>query len=153
MKTVNIEKHSELEEIINTCEVCYVSMVDKEGKPYVLPFNFAYENNKIYLHSGNYGKKLEILRQNPNVCIAFSIGHKLFHQNETVACSYSMTYKSIVATGEVEFEEDIEKKTILMNKIMTKYTGKEFTYSKPAITNVVCFVVKIKEMSGRNRGM
>ncbi len=153
MKTINIDKHSELEEVINDCEVCYVSMVDKEGMPYVLPFNFAYADNKIYLHSGNYGKKLEILREKPDVCIAFSIGHKLFHQHETVACSYSMTYKSVVAKGKVVFEEDIEKKTTLMNKIMVKYTGKEFSYSKPAITNVICFVVEIKEMSGRNRGM
>ena len=33
MNTKIIEKHSELEEVINNCEVCYVSMVDKDGKP------------------------------------------------------------------------------------------------------------------------
>ncbi len=153
MKTTVIEKHSELEEVINTCEVCYLSMIDKEGKPYVLPYNFAYENNKIYLHSGNYGKKLEILRENPDVCIAFSIGHKLFHQHETVACSYSMLYKSVVVSGKVVFEEDIEKKIDMMNKVMLKYTNKTFEYSAPAIKNVVCFVVNIEEISGRNRGM
>ena len=153
MNTKIIEKHSELEEVINNCEVCYVSMVDKDGKPYVLPFNFAYEDNKIYLHSGNFGKKLDILKVNPDVCIAFSLGHQLFHHHETVACSYSMTYKSVVASGRVEFEEDILKKTDIMNKVMMKYTGKTFEYSKPAITNVSCFVINIIEISGRNRGM
>ena len=153
MKTNIIQKHTELEEVITNCEVCYVSMVDKDGKPYVLPFNFAYDGNKIYLHSGNFGKKLEILKVNPDVCIAFSLGHKLFHQHETVACSYSMLYKSVIVSGKVEFEEDIQKKTDIMNKVMMKYTGKTFEFSKPAISNVSCFVVNIIEISGRNRGM
>ena len=45
------------------------------------------------LHSGPEGSKLEMLEHNNNVCITFSLGHKLVYQHEKVACSYSMRSK------------------------------------------------------------
>ncbi len=152
MNSKIITKQTELEEIINLSEVCYMSMVDIDGKPYNLPFNFAYENGIIYFHSAPFGKKIDILKQNPEVCIAFSINHELHHHDVEVGCSYSMKYKSVIAYGKVEFIEDIEVKTLWMNKIMRKYTGRDFSYSKPAITNVACFRVVIEKMTGKKRG-
>lgn len=35
-----ITDQKEIDEIINKCPVCYVSMVDENNQPYVLPFNF-----------------------------------------------------------------------------------------------------------------
>lgn len=55
---------SELEEVINLSEVCYMAMVDENNLPYNLPFNFAYENNVLYFHSAPFGKKIDILKQN-----------------------------------------------------------------------------------------
>jgi len=98
-------------------------------------------------------KALRLFVHNPEVCIVFSLGHKLVHQSEDVACSYGMTFKSVIVNGKVEFEENIEKKTDIMNKIMMKYTGRIFEYSLPAIKNVTCYVVSINEITGRNRGM
>jgi len=67
----------EIREIIDRCEACYIGMVDQEGLPYILPFNFAYEEGYIYLHSAMTGKKMDVLKANPNVCVAFSTDHKL----------------------------------------------------------------------------
>jgi len=152
MNSKLITKKSELESIINECEVCYLSMVSAEGSPYVLPFNFAYENNILYFHSAPTGLKIEYLNNNPDVCIAFSTKHELHHHNAEVGCSYSMKFKSVLAFGKVKFIEDIETKTIFMNKIMKKYTGRDFSYSLPAIKNVAIFYVEIEKISGKKRG-
>lgn len=152
MNSKLITKKSELESIINECEVCYISMVSPDGLPYVLPFNFAYEDNILYFHSAPIGQKIDYLKINPNVCIVFSTGHELHNHNVEVACSYSMKFRSVLAFGKVKFIEDIEAKTLLMNKIMQKYTGKDFTYSLPAIKNVAIFCVEIEKIYGKKRG-
>lgn len=147
-----ITKQWEIEDIIQKCECCYIGMVDENNAPYVLPFNFGYKDNIIYLHSGQTGKKIEILRKNNQVCVVFSTGHKLGWQSESVACSYSMSYKSVICNGKVEFIEDIEAKTEAMNIIMKQYIDRDFTYSAPAIKNVLLYKVIIEETTAKEFG-
>ncbi|MDP4267392.1 MAG: pyridoxamine 5'-phosphate oxidase family protein [Bacteroidota bacterium] len=141
-------KFSEIEDIISKCQVCYVGMSDGEN-PYVLPFNFGYKDKTIYLHSGKEGKKIEILRKNNKVSIAFSTDHLLRFQNEEVACSWGMKYRSVIAFGEVEFINDIDEKTRCMNIIMDNYTNKNFKYNSPSILNVKIFKIKINKVTGK----
>jgi uncharacterized protein len=147
-----IVKQSELDSIIQKCEVCYMGMVDMDNQPYVLPFNYGYKNQTLYLHSAPEGKKIEILKQHNRVCIAFSTDHQLSFQSEDVACSYGMKFRSVVAIGNVEFIEEDEKKVEAMNIIMQKYTGKDFLYAAPAIRNVAVFKVVIDSISGKELG-
>lgn len=138
--------------IIRDCQVCYVGMVDKDNTPYVVPFNFAYEDGYIYLHSALEGRKMDILKNNNRVCVTFSTGHELRHQSEGVACSYSMKFRSVMAFGHVEFIEDFDRKVETLNKVMKHYTGKEFTYNKPSINEVATYRVVIEEMTGKKLG-
>ena len=138
--------------IIDKCEVCYVGMVDPEGKPYVLPFNFGYEDGSIYLHMAQQGKKMDVLRNNPHVCVAFSTDHKLFHRNEGVACSYGMHYRSVLAYGKAVFIEDYDEKVRIMNVTMEKYTGKKFSYNAPAINNVAVYHIEVSKIEGKLSG-
>ena len=101
MKTFIIEDKQRIESIILHCDVCFVGIVDMEGNPYVVPMNFGYEDGIIYLHSGPEGSKVEMLEHNNNVCITFSLGHKLVYQHEKVACSYSMRSESAMCRGKV----------------------------------------------------
>lgn len=71
MKTISITDSQEIEKIIRSCPYCMVGITDQEGRPYVLPMNFAYEEGIIYLHSGPEGGKLEMVRRHPDVCITF----------------------------------------------------------------------------------
>jgi len=151
MRPKILTKHSELEEIIVKSNYCSLAMVDGD-KPYVLPFNFGFDNEMIYLHSDPKGKKIDILEKNPNVCLNFTTDTELFFRDEHVACSYGMKYKSVVVYGEVEFIEDYDEKVKAMNVIMKQYTKKEFSYNAPAIRNVKVFKVIIKEMTGKAYG-
>jgi uncharacterized protein len=141
-----------IKEIIDKCEACYIGMVDQNGNPYVLPFNFGYEDGIIYLHSAAAGKKIDILRSNPKVCICFSTDHKLFHRHETMACSYGMRYRSVLAYGNIEFIEDYDQKVDVLNIIMRKYTGKDFSYNAPAINNVAIYKVNVHTIEGKESG-
>ena len=152
MKRRIITKQVEKENIISKCDCCYIGMVDENNLPYVLPFNFGYKDMCIYLHSGQTGKKVDILKKNNQVCIAFSEGHKISWQSESVACSYSMSYKSVICYGKVEFIEEFEKKMEAMNIIMKHYVDKDFTYSEPSVKNVLVYKAVVEEMTAKEFG-
>ncbi len=152
MQPKTFSKKTKINSIIDKCDVCYLGMVDSDNNPYVLPFNFGYENDTIYLHSAGEGKKIDILKQNPNVCVTFSTDHKLFHRHEHVACSYGMRYRSVVAYGKVVFINDFDQKKEVLNIIMRKYTGKNFDYNPPAVNNVAIYKIEISKIEGRELG-
>jgi len=96
---------------------------------------------------------MNILRNNPNVCIAFSNSEELSYQSANVACSHFMKYKSVLVWGPVEFIEDAEEKISILNTFMKHYTGRDdYKYNAPAIANVKVYRVSTKNMSGKTYG-
>lgn len=152
MKHRYITSQKEIDSIINKCQVCYVSMVDNQNKPYVIPFNFGYHDGIIYLHSSQKGLKIDILKHNPSVCVVFSTDHELRYQSEDVACSWSMKYKSVQAFGEVQFIDDIDKKREILASVMKNYTEKEFSFNLPALKEVCTFYINVERFSARVYG-
>ncbi|MCP4551673.1 MAG: pyridoxamine 5'-phosphate oxidase family protein [Bacteroidetes bacterium] len=152
MKSRVLEFKPELEEIINKCDLCHVAMIDPNNMPYILPFNFGYAIGEIYLHSAQEGKKIDILKNNNNVCVAFSTDYDLRYQNEDVACSYSWKYRSVLAYGKVEFITDLDKKVDALNTIMKNYSDRKFSYNDPAVKGVNCYKVVIERLDGRAYG-
>ncbi|MFU8842724.1 MAG: pyridoxamine 5'-phosphate oxidase family protein [Bacteroidales bacterium] len=152
MKNRTITLDSEIERIIRHCDACNVAMVDAQNQPYVVPMNFGYTSGFIYLHSSQTGKKIAVLRNNNRVCVSFSTDHQLRWQNEGVACSYGMKYRSVLATGYVEFIEDDEEKRKGLDIIMSQYTDRKFKYSPPSIKEVCVFRVVVEKLEGRAYG-
>ncbi|MDO9511829.1 MAG: pyridoxamine 5'-phosphate oxidase family protein [Bacteroidales bacterium] len=152
MKNKVVTREDVMIDIINKCDAGYMAMVDPDGKPYVVPMNFGFEDKVIYLHSAANGHKIDILRNNPEVCIAFSTDHELQYINEPVACSWSMKYRSVLVYGKVEFIDDYDERIRAMNVIMLKYAKRVFSYNAPAIKEVLPFRVIIERMEGRVYG-
>ncbi len=152
MKPRMLTNPAEILETADKSEVCYLGMTDLENKPYVLPFNFGIHEGMIYFHSAKEGRKIDILKNNPFVCVSFSNSHVLRWQHEKVACSYSMKYRSVLAFGKVEFINDYDEKVLAVNIIMRKYTGKDFSYNAPAINEVQPWRVVVEKWEGRVYG-
>ena len=152
MKTLVHTEKEHIEEIIRSCDVCFVGLADTDGTPYVIPMNFGYQNGVIYLHSAQEGRSISILERNPKVCVTFSTDHDLVFQHPEVACSYRMRSKSVIGWGKVRFEEDFDKKTEALNIIMKQYSDKEFRYSDPAVKNVKIWLVDLDEITCKEFG-
>jgi uncharacterized protein len=74
-------------------------------------------------------------------------------QNEKVACSYSMKYRSVLIYGKLMPIAEYDDKIVVLNIIMEKYSRKsDFTYSKPAVENVKVFEIKVSRVEGRVYG-
>jgi nitroimidazol reductase NimA-like FMN-containing flavoprotein (pyridoxamine 5'-phosphate oxidase superfamily) len=152
MKNRPLTFKPELESIIRKCDVCSLAMVDENNKPYVLHMNFGYKDDQIFFHAAKTGKKIEILKKNPDVCVAFSTDHELRYVNEEVACSWGMKYRSVLAYGRIVFIDDHDEKVEALNIIMSNYSDQEFSYNKPAVEEVQPFKLMIEKLDGRAYG-
>ncbi|WP_165020459.1 pyridoxamine 5'-phosphate oxidase family protein [Dysgonomonas sp. ZJ279] len=153
MITVTIEERALINEIIAKNNTCYVGMIDTEGMPYVIPMNFGYADDIIYLHSGQDGGSIRALENNPNVCITFCSRAQLTYQNVEVACSYRMQGSSVICKGKVIFEENFDEKVKALNIIMKQYTDRAFTYSVPAVNNVRIWKIEVDKISTKIFGV
>ncbi|MEL7585150.1 MAG: pyridoxamine 5'-phosphate oxidase family protein [Prolixibacteraceae bacterium] len=152
MRTLFIEDRKEIETIIRSCSTCYLAMSD-EGKPYVLPMNFALDGNTVVLHSAMEGRLWETLKKNPAVCINWTLGDELAWQNIRVGCSYRVKSKSVIVEGNIRFVDDYDEKHRLLHVLMSQYSDLEFRFNPPAIRNVAVYQVPISKITAKEFGV
>src|ERR1035437_36986 len=152
MRTTIITERSEMEAVINQCDVCFIGLTEEDGTSYVIPMNFGYSNGEIILHSAPEGKHLRLLALSNRICVTFCTDRQLVYQHPDVACSYSMLSKSVICKGSVTFIENVEEKIMALNLTMKNYTDRAFKYSTPALMNVKVWKVTVDEMTGKSFG-
>lgn len=142
---------AELEQIIRSCDVCRLGL-SENNIPYIVPMNFGYELDShvltLYFHSAAKGKKLDILKNNPNVCFELDFGHELVAKEN--ACSYSMKYQSIIGNGVAEFITDMQEQNRALSKMMENYTGKsDFKFEQSMVRQLAIFKVTAQDFTGK----
>ncbi len=70
-----------------------------DGITYIVPINYVYNAPYIYCHSSN-GKKIEMMRKNPEVCFEVDDIQSIFR------------WKSVVAWGQFEEVTDLDEKAV-----------------------------------------
>ena len=149
-KDKEISALQEIEAIINSSQVCRLGL-SLDGQPYVVPVNFGYADRSLYIHSALEGKKLEILKRNPRVCVEFDLDHELVQGAK--ACDWGMKYRSAVAFGRASFLTDAKQKRDALLLIMRQYAGhSEFSFSDASIQNTAVIHIDIEEISGKAAG-
>jgi len=152
MKHRPVTDKTDILDIIKRSQWCHLAMIDVTGEPYVIPLNFGFKDDIIYMHGAQHGKKINALKQHPGVCINFNLDHVLRYQDEKVACSWSMKYRSVLCYGNAEFINDPEEKTAALHIIMAQYSGNRFTFNPPSIREVNVWKVAVKRFEGRVYG-
>ena len=89
-KDKEIKDRKEIESIIKRATVCRIGL-SENNLPYIVPMNYGYVNNRLYLHSSTQGKKIDIIRHNNRVCFEMDTDHELV-KSET-PCQWTMKYR------------------------------------------------------------
>lgn len=154
MKAIRYESRDKIDEIIDQCTYCTVSLNGVDGFPYVFPMNFVRLEDKIYLHSAPHGTHLSLLDQDNRIVLSFVHGNDLVYQHSKVACSHSMRSDSVIIKGSVSFLECIEQKIEVFNQLMNRFVpGREFIYSLPSLQNVKIWVVEPQTITAKGVGL
>jgi nitroimidazol reductase NimA-like FMN-containing flavoprotein (pyridoxamine 5'-phosphate oxidase superfamily) len=136
-----------LEIILKKATIVRLAMVDN-GMPYLLPFNFGYSENCIYIHSAPAGKKLEVLRQNPQVC--FEVEDETATVEGDVACRWSEMYRSVIGYGKVEIVTGFDEKQQALDIIMQQHgVPAKMEYDPKEVEFIVVLKLKIDAMTGK----
>ena len=136
--------------IIEKAIICRVAMCWQD-EPYMIPMNFGYQDNYIYLHSAREGRKLDILRNNNKVCIEFDADVELVQSQK--ACNTEMKYKSVLAFGKAVILKDIVEKKKALDIIMHHYYNHDslfaFHYPEDALEKIIIIKVRVEGMTGK----
>src|SRR5512140_127452 len=115
-----ITDHATLEGILAEAKVCRLGMSD-HNRPYIIPMNFAYHENCLYFHCAREGKKLDILRDNPEVCFEVDVRTQVVPSEK--ACNWALRYFSVVGFGTATIVDDCAQKCQALQHIMRKFSG------------------------------
>lgn len=139
-----------IERILYGSDICRIAMVDGSS-PYIVPLNYGYDGNALYIHSASAGRKIEILKQNNRVCFEIEY-HSQIVRNE-IPCEWTAKYRSLIGYGTIEFITGHEEKKKGLDKIMAHYgkTGKN-EYKDNHIENMIILKLNIEEVSGKQSG-
>lgn len=101
-------------------DIVHIAMVDGDT-PYLVPMNYGCtltDDGKLtlHLHSAAEGRKLDILRKNPNVCFEISRKLRLTFNPQTGSCTTK--YHSVIGSGKVVFVEDAQEKIESLHVLM-----------------------------------
>jgi len=121
---LEIKSKDKIKEFLNTEHVGRIASIDKNGYPQIIPMNFVFLNDTIYMHSHTKGEKLENIRQNKNV--GFEVDRELeflpsYFEDPEDASLADTLYISVVIKGKGEIVDDKEEKTLALNGLMKKY--------------------------------
>ncbi len=121
---LEIKSKEKIIEFLNQQETGRVASIDKDGFPQIIPMNFVYVNDVIYMHSHPRGEKLENITKNSKV--GFEVDHSLeflpsYFTSPTDASQADTLYISVVIKGKASLVSDPKEKTLALNELMKKY--------------------------------
>ena len=149
-KDKQISDRRQAEEIIAQAQVCRLAMVDGD-RPYVVPLCFGYDGHSFFFHSAPEGRKIDLLRRNPRVCIELEAGCEVISADSP--CNWSMRYASILAVGKAAFVEDPAAKREALGRIMAQYGADAVEFSDNQVARTAVIQVAVDQLSVKGSGL
>ena len=126
---LEIKSYEKIKQFLNEEHVGRISSIDVDGFPQIIPMNFVFRNDAIYMHSHVKGEKLDNISKNNKV--GFEADRELeflpsYFEDPHNAALADTLYISIVIKGIASFVSDREEKTLALNGLMEKYQPEGF---------------------------
>ena len=143
-----ITDSDELHRILDDALVIRLGLVD-DGRPYVVPLNFARDGDELWLHCAAEGRKLRCLRADPNVCI--EADHLIRVTRGPGACgAWTSHYESVIGFGVAEVVADDETRLRGLQAIMGKYSGRrDWEFAAETMAKTVVVRVRLDSLTGK----
>lgn len=138
----------EVDEVLKRALVCRLAF-SQDDRPYVVPLAFGCQPGVLYFHSAREGKKIDMIRANPNVCFEVDIDHELVISEE--ACSWSMKYNSVIGFGTARLVEDPAEKRKALETIMDHYSQTKAPIREEMLDTIWIIKVEIENATSKAR--
>lgn len=149
-KDKEITGRNEIDEILLTSMVGRLGTC-ANGIPYITPMNFTYDKEtfKIFLHCAHEGKKLENIKNNPNVCFEVEEVKEVIVKQPT--CASSVAYRSVILFGIIKLLSDLNAKNYALLKLADKYAPKnpKAPFPDTTLNRTQVLEIEIKEITAK----
>lgn len=156
VKKFEIKSRQKMVDFLNSQPAGRVASIDGKGYPQVIPMNFVFADNVVYMHSHPMGEKLENIMRNPKV--GFEVDQHVcfmpsYYFHPTDASQADTLYISVVIKGTASLVDDGNEKARALNALMEKYQ-KEGRYERldgnmPVVREVAVIKIVPDEMKGK----
>jgi len=121
---LQIKSYDRVKQFLHQEHVGRISTIDENGYPQIIPMNFVFLNDAIYMHSHPRGEKIQNFKRNEKV--GFEVDKELeflpsYFEDPKNASLADTLYISIVMKGHASLVTDKEEKTFALNGLMKKY--------------------------------
>ena len=121
---LKIKSYEKIKEFLNDEHVGRLSSIDVNGFPQIIPMNFVFLNDAVYIHSHVKGEKLDNISKNNKV--GFEVDRELeflpsYFEDPRNASLADTLYISVVIKGLSSLVSDRDEKTLALNGLMEKY--------------------------------
>lgn len=142
-------------ELIDNCTNGIMALTTGEDTPYCLPLSFVRKDRSLYFHGAKEGRKTDLMRACPKVCITFVGRDDPTYQAESN--NYTTMFASAIVTGTahevLEDEEKIEALRLLCQELLPEaMTGDNFDRAIAAsLSATAVWRIDMEELSGKAR--
>ena len=148
MRRKDRERSSEFAlEVTDKCEWAVLSMTDLEGKPYAVPLTIVRDGESVYFHTAKAGRKIDILRQSPAVCLV-CVG-----ATERLKDKFPTKYESAVISGYAEEVTEEEEKIHALRILCQRHTPTNMHEFEDAVSGSLkatgVWKIQMKEVTGK----
>ena len=126
---LEIKSYEKIKEFLNDEHVGRISSIDVNGFPQIIPMNFVFRNDAVYMHSHVKGEKLNNILKNNKVGVEADRELEFlpsYFEDPHNASLADTLYISVVIKGLASFVIDREEKTLALNGLMEKYQPEGF---------------------------
>ncbi len=121
---LQIRSYDKIKEFLHQEHVGRFATIDSNGYPQIIPMNFVFLNDAVYMHSHPRGEKIENFRANQKA--GFEVDRELeflpsYFEDPKNASLADTLYISVVMKGIASLVTDVEEKTKALNGLMEKY--------------------------------
>ena len=121
---LEIKSKEKVIEFLSSQQTGRIASIDDNGFPQIIPMNFVFINDAVYMHSHIRGEKLDNIKRNQKV--GFEVDKSLeflpsYFSDPADASLADTLYISVIIKGNASIVSDKEEKTNALNGLMEKY--------------------------------
>jgi len=121
---LEIKSKEKIKEFLDKEHVGRIASIDENGYPQIIPMNFVFLDDAIYMHSHTKGEKLDNVTRNDKV--GFEVDRELeflpsYFEDPKDASLADTLYISVVIKGKGEIVKDRQEKILVLNGLIKKY--------------------------------
>ena len=140
--------------VIDRCTHGVAALCTGEDTPYCLPLSFVRVDNCLYFHCAREGRKVDLLRKNPRMCVTFVGGDTPAF---VAPATYTTYFQSAIITGTaLEVTDDREKTEALRalcQKLTPNHMGESFARAMEKSLRVTAvWRIDLDQVTGKAKG-